>query len=218
MIDDLRYGDYIGRDIPYSFSSHSENQWTNDQLENRLRERLRVLGAGALGNTMVDHFMTGNGQSRIWGSPLAGMVRRNPNYQTFLSSSKRLIWEGLQRVGLSTSRTQYTFYWRSEYFGWPEFNSSIGNVISRPPGQALRCVIGGTSGWKIFARNLVIHSDNHATVELRFEICDHFGADSTDHYESGIRCLWLLQHARPGPQRPFCNLIALEENCELRPT
>ena len=216
MIDDLKYGDYITRPMPNNFSGYPESQWGNDQLLTQLRARLQIFGAGSLGNTMVDHFMTGNGQPRIWGSPLAGMVHRDSNFFTFLSTSKRLIWEGLQREGLNTTRARYTFYWRSEYFGWPEFNSGILNaLLFHPPGQALSCVIGGISGWKIFARNLIVHATNHATVQLRFEICDHFGADSSDNYESGIRCLWLLQHARPGPQRPFCNLIAVEESCSL---
>lgn len=168
--------------------------------------------------------MTGNGQPRIWGtgSQLSGFVRRNANYQSFFRTTKRFIWEGLQREGLNTTRTRYTFYFHSPDFGWPTFGDALVTTISwifhyQDSGAPLRCVIGGISGWKIFARNLIVHSARRVTLQLRFEICDHFGADNSDHYESGIICLWLLQHAKPGPQRPFCNLIAVEEDCELTP-
>lgn len=52
-IDDLKFGDYIHQPMPNRFSSKPESLWANNQLESRLRDRLRSFGAGNLGVSMV---------------------------------------------------------------------------------------------------------------------------------------------------------------------
>lgn len=230
-VPDLIKGDYVSRPLPHHFSVHREANMSTAELERVLRHDLVYLGGGDLAYEMVDHFIQGSGQpiEHRNRSRLSNLASASPNFRRFANGTLRLIWQGLQRGGLAADRMQYTFYWRSQEFGWCEFSDDLrsafqGYIVSLlwtpEPSQELRVVIGGTSGFKIFMRRLRTFTNGReigAKCDLRFEICDHFGADERDHYVASLRALWLLQHARQGPHKPFCNLIIIERQAELLP-
>jgi len=78
--------------------------------------------------------------------------------------------------------------------------------------RTLSAVIGGAKGNKYFIRNLEYDVLNIGyKLDLRVEICDHFGVDESDLYSPGLCAFWMLQHAIPGVQSPFVNVVRIDE-------
>jgi hypothetical protein len=230
-LPDLTYQDFVGQDVPESFRGWEENGMNASQLEARLRSRLRSVGGGTLGDTLVGHFMRGSQADRIHGpgSELSNRTRGLEVFRSARSGILRLLNQRLAGQVFGGSRREYDCQLPAQDMPWVSFSYSPlpecslvlpqGSILPR-----LRCtertenmlaaVIGDTKGIRVFLRNLsVTVSGRSARVafQLRVELCDHFGADNGDFYMSGLRALWFLQHARLGSQRPFVNVIVVEE-------
>jgi hypothetical protein len=216
---DLRRHDYLNKPPP-RFGHPGDGLMPHmvglsyAELEKVFRDELRNMGAGAIGAQMVNRFMTGGGQYVLHrpGSPLVQQASSTSSFQ----SGKRKILECLQKKvapQFGAGRQSYDF--ELPEVPWIEW-STLWHILPGSSTKALGAAVGGTKGIKVFARNLYERPDRTLRLDLRIEICDHFGVDETDAYSVGLCAFWLLQHARPGSQRPFVNLLVLEETTTIR--
>ena len=226
---DLKYGDRLRSGAPGAplvIRLSVENMLDARTLALTLRGSLHTL-AGNIGNRMVDHFMAGNAGCYVHGagSELHGIAQRDSSYRRAKSDILRLLRATLARQ-LGAPRREYDCAIEEQHLPWITFSAwrAAAAAAAHAAGIGRRypigAVIGGTKGFKAFLRNLTLdQSRTRRTTEFRFdlrvEICDHFGADDGDHYTPGLRALWLLQHARRGRQKPFVNLIVVEEQASI---
>lgn len=218
-VADLRHHDYMNRPPP-RFGSRGDALMSHmvglssAELQKTFREELRNMGAGAVGVEMVDHFMKGTGQYVLHrpGSPLVQQASSTSSFQ----SGKGKILAFLQKKlapQFGAGRQDYDF--ELPEVPWIEW-STLWHILPGSSTKALGAAVGGTKGTKVFARNVYERPDRTLRLDLRIEICDHFGVDETDVYTIGLCAFWLLQHARQGPQKPFVNLLVLEETTTIR--
>jgi hypothetical protein len=222
-VPDLMHHDWIGRSPPGRVAAYDAAQRvvmgrladatdTVAALALMLRGELAVAGGASFGSRMVDRFMAGTGgtMEHAEGSELASLARRAGNVPAFIASLRAALTLRVAQQ-FQASRTVYDL--APGDLPWVEF--PIGNASPEQPShqRTLAAVIGGTKGNKVFIRNLRVEGSARTfRMEARIEICDHFGVDETDLYSPGLIAFWKLQHARPGSQRPFVNLIVLNES------
>lgn len=232
--EDMRYGDYVGpgRFVPQAFAVTREATMNATDLEQILRRDLHAL-AGTFGTRAVDTFMRGAVTCHVHdtGSAFSTQARGTDTFQSARTDILTLIRRRLAPQA-GACRATYQCEVEHRHMPWvtfPAWRSLVGGagVVRGTIGRLtetrfpLGAVLGDTKGIKVFLRNLQVgpsRTQPGSTTfqfDLRIEVCDHFGADNGDHYTEGLRALWLLQHARPGPQRPFVNVIVTEERASI---
>ncbi len=219
---DLQHHDYIDREAPARVRIHDAAQRvalgagfeavnTVPALAAILRAELAAAGGGAIATRMVDRFLRGTGGvvTHDDASPLGGFARRSGNVPAYLAAVQGAL---ARKIASQAATARSSFDLAPGDLPWVEFP-----LLHAAPGmpaeeRASAAVIGGTKGNKVFLRNLTVNRTTRAwRVEARIEICDHFGVDETDLYSPGLVAFWKLQHARRGDQRPFVNLIVLNQ-------
>jgi hypothetical protein len=179
-------------------------------LELTLRSELAAAGGGQIGNQMVTRFMTGTGGTLLHGpnSAVSRMAAASARFPPVLGQIKTEIKARLATQG-GAALPQYDLEVRN--VPWIAFPISNAVPWQAPHERTMAAAIGGTKGLRVFAKALQVNQGpRNFSVTLRIEICDHFGVDESDLYSPGLFAFWKLQHDRPGPQRPFANLIVIE--------
>lgn len=181
--------------------------------------------AGNMGLAMARRFFSGNSDPWIHGtgSVLAQMASKSNSYLGARTYILEQIKKSLQAhktfdqktgvLKLNTVDIVITEE-RCLYIEWPISNiiesTATGREVSAT--KTLAAVIGGAKGSKYFVRNLDHDPLKKGyTFDLRVEICDHFGVDESDLYSPGLCAFWMLQHAIPGVQSPFVNVVRIDE-------
>lgn len=200
-------------------------------LRETMISELRFLG-GNLGAEMARRFFSGNSEPWIHGtdSKLGKMVKKSGVFIAaqegiraqlkgqFKNAFKLpgpndsggiiLDWEKMNQIDIAIDDS--AFPWIEWPLGYAVEQKLSGENMAEA--KALIAVIGGAKGNKFFIRNLA--SDpliKGYKFDLRIEICDHFGVDQSDLYSPGLCAFWMLQHAIPGLQSPFVNVIRIDQ-------
>ncbi|MCL4806730.1 MAG: hypothetical protein KJ062_02880 [Thermoanaerobaculia bacterium] len=184
--------------------------WTDQALVAEMVLVLRRL-AGEEGVKAVEHFVNGNGVklSHPPGSPLARMAFRSPEFLTSFLWVIVRIKQGVKTLSPGGSAPDFSAL-RIEvpatHWGLKEF----GVTLKDPEATALRAILGGTQGEKVYATSLK-HDRAARSYELglRWVIQDHFGVSRDDLYAPGLFPFWVLQHERKG-YRPYVNEIVID--------
>lgn len=210
QVPDLKHHDYVGKALPEDGGLASLARRSTGDLVRSMLETLKDAGAGGLGVRMTRHFLQGSQVAlfHTFGSTLSDQARSTRSYKSGRAEILRELRKKL-RPQFRAGRATYDF----ELPGvpWIEFNAFWHCFLPFSSTRPLGAVIGGTKGTKVFVRRLSVVPRNTLRFMLRVELCDHFGVDESDCYCDGLRAFWLLQHARPGPQKPFVNIVIVEE-------
>lgn len=188
--------------------------------------------AGPAGAAYLDHFLHGAGQpiTHRADSAMSRLIEATTEFQSAVQTVTRQLNDkirqqaagGHQDYDLALTDVPWLDFWRANPARWrPEEIWRALETVGGVGGDALQgrvtprtilaSLIGGTKGCKVLARNLRVDTARRTyAVDLCLRICDHFGVDEHDLYDPGLASLWLLQHACPGPQRPFVSVIYLE--------
>ena len=175
--------------------------FSNAPLAGIFRTELGVL-AGAEGNRMITHFMTGTGGTlrHGLGSTISTLATSSRTMASATGSVQKDI--GSQLTGQAAGGT---VDYRLLHLRLPTISFGFRD------GTTLKGAIGGTQGLDLFIKDFnVPHCTRNYTATIRFEICDDFGVDTSDLYSPGLISFWVLQHQRRG-HRPFINEIIVEK-------
>lgn len=182
----------------------SRHHVTNAECELEMDAVLTLL-AGAPGHDAFARFAAGTGgiETHDKSKPLGALALASSEFAATLAIVKNRIEA---QLALQASKgtlnlcalavTPPPTFFASRHFYYP---------------GALKSVIGGTHGEQLlataFTGNIPMRS---YTIDLRFLICDNFGAGEDDLYAPGLFGFWVLQHERsPKRYAPFINLLDL---------
>jgi outer membrane protein OmpA-like peptidoglycan-associated protein len=168
-------------------------------------EMAGVLGgsAGADGLRVAGRFFAGTGGTVTHGatSTLGSMALVAGSFLTTVAAVQRAIEAQLAAQSASGSLNPCTLSVTP-----PATHFSLSD------GLALKAVIGGTHGERLFVTSFLGSASTRTyTIALRFVLCDNFGVDETDLYAPGLVPFWVLQHERGTGARyvPFINELDL---------
>lgn len=161
--------------------------------------------AGAAGHAAYSHFAAGTGGTVVHGaaSSLGAMALRSGSFLATVATVRADIESQLAAQALSGVLNPCA-------------------LSATPPathfqfsdGSALKAVIGGTQGERLFATAFTGSVPLRTySIDLRFVICDDFGVDEADLYAPGLFAFWVLQHERSASRyAPFVNQLELAVN------
>ncbi len=204
-------------------------QRTDAELERTFKNFLGLMMTGALGESMVDHFMTGSGREYLHdvGSYLSNAVYRSGAFAAAALTTKGRVEASLQTLagGPASGGQPVLLDWRRLRIRAPQLNfefsqaEAFARILtgSPSPDLVLKCLIGGTHGTRVSVSRFGFNFPTRDyAARLRFDIFDNFGVDETDLYTvpapwgDALIAFWVLQHERYG-HRPFVNRIVVEE-------
>ena len=215
--DDFRSQDWIGRDPPglnpLMWAAYEIRKRTSDaDVEADFRQWFGLLGTGATGTLIIDHFMTGGGATlhHPSGSDLSQGIAVATKTQAFLDRVKtdvdtQLRWQ--RRRGLRADAralavtTDLVLSTRDGVNPWNNY----------PPRMV--AMVGGIQGVELAVRWLRDTGPREAPdgyrVDCRLRVFDDFGVGNDDLYHGSLVSMWVLQHQRPRA-RPFVNMIDVQ--------
>jgi len=183
--------------------------FTNKGLEKMLRGELKRVGAGELGEYMVKQFMGGKARLQIHGRNTA-LVKQARSTDAFRVGRNAIAATLGKKIKTQRKYGGGVYNLKFGSCPWIGWNAIWHTMLPGSSTKPLGACIGGTKANRVYVRNLV-ETPEKVCLDLRIEGWDHFGVDTTDTYTPGLVAFWLLQHNRTGPQRPFANLLVLEE-------